>query len=81
MTKLFQGLRDDAEFDNRVAGIMDLLGRRSKAVASLVKSLKHLPIEHQFAVITSFMSITDLENCVRVQEANAGFGHSPLENR
>jgi hypothetical protein len=49
-------------------GISELLKRRSAAIESLMKSLEHLPRESQFTILTSFMSIDDLERIAKIQD-------------
>ncbi len=45
-----------------------LLTKRSKLVTRLLKSLSHLEREHQFAILTSWLSLEDLEKLVKFQE-------------
>ena len=48
--------------------IDELCMRRDKAIRSLLKSLGHLSREQQFSIITSFMSIDDLEHLAKFQD-------------
>lgn len=48
--------------------VMDLLGKRSKLIVRLIKALQHLPLERQYAIVTSFIPIEQLEEIVKFQE-------------
>jgi hypothetical protein len=48
--------------------ILELLSRRDKAVRSLLSSLEHLPREQQFAVLTSNLSVEELERLAEFQD-------------
>jgi hypothetical protein len=50
------------------AEIDGLLRRRESAVASLLKSLEHLSREHQYAILTSWLPISVLEDLAKFQE-------------
>ncbi len=45
-----------------------LLVRRAAAVRTLMDALAHLSREQQYTVLTSWMSIKDLENLAKIQK-------------
>jgi len=47
---------------------MSTLKRRNDLVQRLMKCINHLPHEQQLVIITSWMSLDDLERCVKLQE-------------
>jgi hypothetical protein len=49
--------------------VVATLHKRDVLVRRLMKALRHLPKERQYAVITSFMSLKELERIVEFQEA------------
>ena len=55
-------LRGDA------AAFHEVIERRSKAIESLLKSLEHLPRERQFAILTSWYDLDQLEKIAEFQD-------------
>lgn len=53
-----------------VPAFLILMERRDKAVKSLLKSLKHLSREKQFAILTSYMPVGELEKMAKFQEGH-----------
>lgn len=57
--------------DDRETFIKDIeavLVRRTECCRRLVKALAHLPVEQQYFILTSNISIDELEDMVRLQE-------------
>lgn len=54
-----------------IARITALLDRRDRCIKSLLRTLEHLDRERQFAVLTSYLSIDDLERLTRFQEVHS----------
>lgn len=48
--------------------ILETIRKRDKLFSRLMKSLEHLPIENQLAIVTSFMSTDELEKLTTFQE-------------
>jgi hypothetical protein len=48
--------------------VLELLERRNQAVGSLLSSLSHLPREQQFVVLTSSLSVEELETLAEFQD-------------
>lgn len=51
-----------------IAEILEIQARRKACCESLVKSLAHLPIEYQFYILTSNISVEDLETIAKFQD-------------
>jgi hypothetical protein len=57
-----------AKNSSAISKIHEICSRRDKAVRSLLKSLEHLSREQQFSILTSWMSLDDLEKLAEFQK-------------